>query len=642
VSEIVDLRGRADVLRLFQECVTRPERGDRTHRRLPVIVLLGMSGSGKTAVLDDISRSWNQVVPLARLDLGAPGEADLPPREVVLQLAFQLAKWCPQFGRMPFRRLMLCLVIAGAEINPQNRRHALADVRKAVIADTLKPEHHQAITKQLDYLIQARVVPTWSTMAANVLLRGAETALWRGRLRRISGLWPRRRQTRQPMDPRELLVDLGTGAEDLVDEMFCQAFLADLRAAYRRGLRAPGRTANCAVLLDNVNSPAGTAFLELLASCRAQLSGDPLAVVATSRAWLPTWNPLWTMPGTTGDGQGKQLVRVPELASLADWTERFDGDDHGWGYLVELPNLTTQEVVDLDAAGTRPRGSRAARFAHRLTTGHPLAVRGVLDGLNGLAGVKATIEMRRVLDQEHSPDGEPEPLCRIIRRRLLGEIDNNRWTTLVSFAVADDLEVGARLAGRVVKQDAGGTAEVLRFLQSRLLIINRDGRPALDPWLRRLVLHELAKTDAEDPRGWWTMHSLHRNFHNTNQNVLRTLYHGLAIGEIEPAIGYLAERLDHLTSEVDTQVWVDQLNSITSAPNQLSGELTPADQVEQLVAGSGNVTLARLVVAKWLLSDPLVDPEESLRGSVRRGFERLAEDAPPGYLVFIREADNYV
>ena len=637
MSEAVELRGRADVLRLFEECVTRPER--RAHRRLPVLVFLGMSGSGKTAILDGIGRLWNQVIPLARLDLGAPGEADLPPREIVLQLAFQLARWCPQFGRIPFRRLMLCLVIAGAEINPQNRTHALADVRKAVIADTMKSEHHQAINKQLDYLIQARVVPPWSATAASVLLRGAEMVAWRGRLRRISGLWPGRRQAQKPMDPRELLVDLGTGPEDLVDEMFCQAFLADLRTAYRRGLRAAGRTANCAALLDNVDSPAGTAFLELLASCRAQVPGDPLGVVATSRTWVPTWSPLWTYQDPPGNGH--QQVRTPELASLTDWADRLDGEDQGWAYLVGLPNLSVQEVVDLDAAGPRPMGSRAARFVHRLTTGHPLAVRGILDRRLDLAHTGSAAEIRRVLDEELSPDGTSDSLAGTLRRRLLGELNTNQRAIVASFAVADDLEVGARLAGRVVKQDSGGTADVLRILRNRLLIVDRDGRPALDPWLRRLVLHELAKTDADDPRGWWRLHSLHRSFHHTNHNVTRMLYHGLALGEVDPAIDYLAACLENLASEEDARVWVDQLDSITSAPNQLTGELTPADQVERLVATSQTVTLARLVVAKWLLSDPLVDPEESLRGSVRRGFERLAEDAPPGYLVFIREADNY-
>jgi hypothetical protein len=600
-----------------------------------------MPGSGKTALLDELDQLWDQVIPLARLDLGAPAQADLPPREIVVQLAFKLAKRCPQFGRMPFRLLMLCLLIAGADINPKNRDRALADVRNAVIADTVKSEREQAIDKAVDTLVQTRLVPSWSRMVAGVLLRGAETVLWRRRLRHVSGLWPHRDNARHAVNPRELLVDLGTGARDDVDDVFCQAFLADLRTAYQRGLRAHGRTANCAVLLDNVDSAAGSRFLQVLANCRAAAPGDPLVVFGTSRTWLPTWNPLWMVPGATRERAGRQQVRRPERASLADWTERVAGEaPDSWAYLVELPHLTAQEVVDLDAAGTHPVGSRSARFVHRLTTGHPMAARTILDTFGGPASSTA---MRGVLDTEHSADGGTNSVARTVLHRLLGDqdkFDTDAWATLTGVAVADDFEVGAQLAGRSGDQDATGKADVLRTLRTRLLVTTRDDRPALDPWLRRLVLHKLAK-HTEDPGGWRATHTRHRNFHSARGDHIRALYHGLAIGEIQPVIDYLAGRLGELNSEEDTRLWVDQLNTITSAPNQLTVVRTPSDQVEQLVSGMDNVTLARLVVARWLLSDPLADPEESLRASVRRGLERLADNTPPGYLVFIDEADKY-
>jgi hypothetical protein len=605
-------------------------------------VLLGMPGSGKTALLEGLGQLWDQVIPVARLDLGAPDQADLPPREIVVQLAFQLAKHRPQFGRMPFRLLMLCLLIAGADINPKNRDRALDDVRKAVISDTVRPEREQAINKAVDAFIQTRLVPSWSRMVAGVLLRGAETMLWRQRLRHVSGLWPRRGNTRHAVNPRELLVDLGTGARDVVDEVFCQALLADLRTAYQRGIRAHGRTANCAVLLDNVDSVAGSRFLQVLADCRTEAPGDPLVVFAASRTWLPAWSPLWTMPGATRDGVGRQQVRRPKDASFTDWTDRVAGTaSDSWRYLVELPHLTAQEVVDLDAAGTHPVGSRPARFVHRLTTGHPMAVRMVLDRFGGPA---TTAAMRGVLDTEHSAGGATDSMARTIMHRLLGdqdEVDEDAWATLTGFAVADDFEVGAQLAGRAGDQEAKGKADVLRTLRTRLLVTTRDGRPALDPWLRRLVLHELAK-HLEDPGNWWATHTRHRNFHSAKGNRIRALYHGLAIGEIQAVIDHLAGRLGELKSEEDARLWIGQLNTITSAPNRLTVDRTPADQVEQLVSGLDNVTLARLVVAKWLLSDPLADPEESLRASVRRGLERLADDTPPGYLVFIDEADKYI
>jgi hypothetical protein len=651
MSGVGELRGRAGVFDLFEKCVERP-KPRRQHRELPIVVLLGQPGSGKSAVLDDLDGRWGQVVPLARLDLGLESEANRPPREIVLQLAFQLARRCPQFGRMPFRHLMLCLVIAGAKIDPRNRQQALDEVRRAVIADAVSPHHKEAIAKHVGDLEIAHLLPPWSHAVAGILVRGLETVLWRRRLKLALGIWPGRGDASAAVDPRDLLVDLSVADADKVDEVFCEAFLADLRAAYRRGLRAAGRTANCAALLDNVGSSSGERFLDLLGRCRAHSpDGDPLVVVATSGRWVASWGRSWTTPGTTDDAQGKQRVRSLDQISMADWAACRDGlGRDSWGYLVMLPNLTVDEVTDLALTGNRALGKPAAEFVHRLTAGHPLGVRRVLDVLGRPA--EAAPAMRTVLDDEDTTGPEPVSLARAVRERMLRGIGAGQWATLASFAVAEDPQLVAKPAGGTGRggraaRDAPGAADLIRALRGAFLIVSTsNGRLVLDPWLRRLVMHELATMGDDHPDGWWAMHSRHRSHHQANRNIGRSLHHGLALGEIPPAVDHLATQFDVMRCDDDAERWVDELYSITSAPNRLTADRAgtpPGDRAEALVTASthDNPVLARLVVATWLLSDPLADPQASLRSSVRRSFERLAEVTPAGYLVFIREADRF-
>ncbi|HEU5469183.1 MAG TPA: hypothetical protein VFV67_00910 [Actinophytocola sp.] len=601
-----------------------------------MIVLLGVPGSGKTAVLGEIARRWERVIPLSRVDLDAKDMADRPPREIVIKLAFQMSEKRPQFGRIPFHHLMLCLAIVRAKIDTSDRGKALADVRTAIMADAVKSGYRAAIETAVDALVIGGLLPGRAGKLPGVLLRMCEVVLWRRQLRLGAGLRPRRSATQLPMNPHDLLVNLGVGHQDVVDELFCRAFLADLRVAYQRGLRAPGRTANCAVLLDNVDSSGGRHFLELLASCRAGTQGDPLLVVATSRTWQPSWAASWTLPNEAAGNHDRQQVRTPEQASLADWATNCAKGDGSWGYLIGLRNLTVQEVADLAAGGDHPLGLSAARFAHRLTHGHPLAVRKILDGLAGSTELPV---MRNILEVEDATVRNPEPvsIAQSILDRMLGDVYKNNQAMLCNIAVPVDVELG--VLGRT-GQDKAAMADLVRKLQARLLV-TRDTRPALDPWLRRLVLYSLAKVSGDDMDGWWMLHTTHRNHHDHSNNKVAKLYHGLALGEIEPVVSYLSERLTELKENADAHTWIDQLNSITCAPNRLTGDRTPTDRVEELTPRTGDRTLARLVVAKWLLSDPLADPEESLRDSVRRNLERMAEDAPAGYFVFMHEADRY-
>ena len=646
-----ELRGRAEVFELFEKCVERP-KPRRDHRELPTVVLLGQRGSGKSVVLDELGRRWGQVIPLARLDLGLEGEADRPPREIVLQLAFQLARKCPQFGRIPFRHLMLCLVIAGAKIDPRNRQRALDEVRRTVIADAVPPHRKEALTKHVSELEIARLLPSWSHAVAGILVRGAETVLWRRRLKLATGIRPGKDDAGSAVDPRDLLVDLSVADADQVDEVFCEAFLADLRAAYRRGLRAAGRTANCAALLDDVGSAGGRRFLDLLGRCRARSSGgDPLVVVATSAQWLSSWNTSWATPGTTADVAGRQPVRRLAQAGLDDWAAcRAGAGRDSWGYPVMLPNLTVDEVADLALAGNRALGRPVAEFVHRLTAGHPLGVRRVLDVLDRPAD--AAPAPYTVLDDEDTTGPTPVSLAGAVRERMLRGVDTGQWATLASFAVAEDPQLltgSAAGAGRGSKAalDIPAPTDLVRSLRDAFLLVSTsDGRLTLDPWLRRLVLHELARTDDDDRDGWWAVHTRYRNRHQTNRNVTRALHHGLALGEVTPVVDHLATSFDAMRSDAAAERWVGELYAITSAPNQQRPDLAgiPAvDRAEALVRTSApdHPVLARLVVATWLLSDPLADPEESLRGTVRRSFERLAEVAPAGYQVLANEAEHF-
>lgn len=609
------LAGRSGVVEdLIGSCVRRgPGAAERAD--LPVVVLVGPRGSGKTAALADIRERCGDRVPYAHSDLE---RAVKPPRAIVTELAFNLSRKFEGHSRIDFRQLWLCLLVKGAQLNQENREKALAQVRDSLAADAEFSERtNKVVDGVVDSVTQAGVVPWWFPLAVSTLLRGREALSWRRRLRRASEL--REATPQRSPNLQDVLVDIGVADSGLMDEVFCAAFLADLREAYRgRGGR---RKANCVALLDNVDSPNGMQFLDLLLHNRQRhrRDPDPLVVVGTSRQWHPRW-------GRQGS------ARSPEQAGLADWADRreLDRGPDSWWYPVELRDLTSTEVVEVGrfAAGTAP-------FVHELTRGHPWGMREVRTALGDQASGPA---MRGFL--EHRAADGPS-LAERARDYLLQDFDPAQREVLVGLSAAPNLELATRAEVRLGSDDDAGA---LHEVRTRLwTVLDRENRLALHPWLRRLLLHELANRPDDHPERWVVVHDRHRQHHRENGNTALALYHALALQDLGAVVAHLQRQFEEIDTEADVRPWLERLDLITAAPNRLRTDREPREQVEELArtvpAADGD--LARLVAAKWLMSDPLGDPGRTLRGIARSEFEQLARQARAGFVVFFGESEKY-
>ncbi|MER7012480.1 hypothetical protein ABT324_13760 [Saccharopolyspora sp. NPDC000359] len=610
------LAGRSGVVEdLVGSCVRRGS-GAAERANLPVVVLVGPRGSGKTAALDDVQERCADRVPCAHADLERVVK---PPRAIVTELAFNLSRKFDGQPRIRFRQLWLCLLVKGAQLNPENREKALAQVRESLAADAeFSDRTHNTVNGVVETIAQAGVVPAWSPLVASTLLRGGEAVRWRHRLRRASGL--RDATPQRSPNLQDVLVDIGVADSGLMDEVFCAAFLADLREAYR-GRGGSRRKANCVALLDNVDSASGTQLLDLLLDIRQRhrQEPDPLVVVATSRQWQARW--------------GRQdSARTPEQARFDDWVAHREADRgaDSWWYPVELRDLTPAEVVEAGRFG----GSTAP-YVHALTRGHPWGMRQVGAALGEQA---SGLAMRTFL--EHRTTDEPS-FAERAREYLLQDFDLVQRDVLVSLSAAPNLELATRAEVRLGQADDAG---VLHEIRKRMWAgLDGAGRLALHPWLRRLLLHELAARPDDHEERWVVVHDRHRQHHRQHGNTPLALYHALALGDLGAVVAHLQRQFDQIGTEADVAPWLARLELITEAPNRLRTDREPREQVEELarVVVPAEADLARLVAAKWLMSDPLGDPGRTLRGVVRSEFEQLARQARAGFVVFFGESEKY-
>ncbi|MGP3982126.1 hypothetical protein [Streptomyces sp. KR80] len=119
--------GLAEVADLAHECWLRPSA--EPERPLPVIVLLGRPGSGKTYALDHFE-AVTDGAPVARIDFAAAAEQR--PHEVCLHLAFLLARKHRGSKPLRFPRLLLGLLAVQPQLSLTDRGQAVRELRQAL------------------------------------------------------------------------------------------------------------------------------------------------------------------------------------------------------------------------------------------------------------------------------------------------------------------------------------------------------------------------------------------------------------------------------------------------------------------------------------------------------------------------------
>ncbi|MFD2471665.1 hypothetical protein [Amycolatopsis silviterrae] len=648
--------------RLVEELLSRP--GGQS-RPLPIAVALGVRGSGKSALLEEL-RTRCEDIPHALVDFERRDWEQIQPRELLGHLAFDLGRQWRQFGRIAFPRLWLCMLVLSAPVETGDRRVALRKLRDLIAENQPLERNRDAIVdvvKLVGGVTSGNNLPGWNE-ATDLLLRGLS---WYDR-RRLMG-----KVKAMPTghgNHQDFLIEIAKHAhgdeEDraAVDAIICDAFLADLRRAYS-GISGSRRTLNCLVLLDNAHTKGGQDFLRALAESRRHTpdEADPLVVVATSRTWNPDWGESWSMV-TAHPGSDREIRRNPEhRTSGLDWpvprqpahveTDWIPGQpDNRWTpwYLLELGTLSSGDVVDIAAAHDVHPTSRLPRFLTRLTDGHPGAVQEVLQTLAVRYEPANPNTLRESLyTKVTAADGGESTLLAEMCDYLLQDFSTASRQELVTASAAVDVEMLFHKEILDLRNPMGEGPLFKQLADQLWLRADPDdpSRYVLHPWLRRLLLRKLASRSDDHPLNWEKVHTRCRDFYEKNGRVAAARYHDLALENVDAVVTHLCKPLSAPHAEFDVptaEAWLAELDTITAAPNRLVENADPYTQVQHHVGeweGELETTVAWLVVSLWLARDPLGDPGGTLNATIESGFHHLAQGRGRGSMLLHERAERY-
>ncbi|PGH47640.1 hypothetical protein [Streptomyces sp. Ru87] len=648
-DQLVGLRGREPVLQLVRDCLALPPDADR-----PVTVLLGPSGIGATDLHAGIKEQLAPEVPCAYLNfLRADAGGGLPLRTVLAGVLRELGRKMRDFSEPAFPRLLVGLIATEAPLDSHHRPQDRRSVSK-LVRDRLRGPQGQGrydsllgpVTEVMGGLFGAP--PGVSEATREVLSAVAPRP---GRIPRrllARGIaWYGGGRVPPSEEPADALLDLnswqhGTGGQvkgpEDVERVLLRAFLADLRD-HARGLL---HHRSFLLLLDNCHTEAGRKFLRMLLELRHEdqvnrQGCDPLVTVASVHRWLDEWGPY------TGAQWNPEPVES-DRASLDHWaaTRSASGTEDYWWYPLELRPLRLTETRDVCAAV--PRGEETAPAVQRLTGGLPWAVRHTAATLAAAHREQPppaddpSLPLRRVpgLRPPHPATGPEQPapsLADASLGYLLEELaeDPGSRSVLIRWSAARDLSVCAR----VLTSGAGHRGSSLRDgLRERwLLSDSEDGRLVLHPWLRRLLLWELGSDEAL----WRDTHERLAEHYRTGpqgqpeqepgvDTELEEAYHSLALGRTGPVAALLTRRFTSRTSEE----WIRDFDLVTSAPNRLDKSRPPLALLDSLTPGDHGPAMSlasvvhRMVVARWIWSDPLSDPGRRLNAVLASAYDHVA------------------
>ncbi len=639
MTEGATLLGRSGIDALFTDCIRRQADGSSA-RPLPVVVLFGKRGSGKTWTLKYLEGrcKGSDAIPYVSVDRATRPDSSVWQLSCEIADSFHAKKWLG-FGRLNFPRVTLARLAAQHKNLPENLdpESAREELRKQL---RIQFKHHvDPVIDLVTNLLPALSTPQWiiSTIVSSIrLIARSNRAVERLYQRGLQ--WYGVQFGNSETSGLSVLVELNrrfqsNNQSEFAASMLLEAFLDDLADVFTRR-----RDFNCAILLDNCDDPGGTGFLNLLAerrSCRPER--DQLVVVAASRTRLDLidFDRSWVFPWEP-DRSGAPRMPDPDQASYTSWQDnRARGTDLGsWWYPVHLRDLRGDELRQ----DYRQRRLHHPAFVSRFTGGHPWSAHRVHKP--GSSGALANI-----LSEAELLNMPAEFARQEAAEYLLADLPPALRPTLVRWSAARDISAAAALA------DGGG--DLRSELEKRLWLVSNSnplpktnpGGPQLDPWLRRILLRELA----EDAERWSQVHHSLYDYAKQSPHRLNAAYHKLACGELSQAVDYLTEEFGWM----DADSWIEKFDAVTEAPSRASAE-TPVERHDQLVCARGPLDdgpldqkarirkiLWSLVAARWIWSDQLGDPKVSLKDTIADGYARLADESWAGAARYRREARTY-
>ncbi|WP_333772295.1 hypothetical protein [Streptomyces sp. IBSBF 3136] len=652
----------------------RPTPRTLPERDLPVVLLLGSRGSGKSHLLRRLADSGKER-PTALVRLPAIG--DMKPRDIVAKLAGELCRPVPRLPRLYFPRLAIGLVTLALDALPLDARAAERQLRTAL----LKPRELDARVPGISELVETLIRVFFSTVpflgAINSALRLAP--LVPVPLTRWSPLtWYG--NGGDPFSELRMLHDRSRSDfeedQEHVEVTMIKAFLADLRAAYPRAYD----TTRPAALLDDVDHPGGRYFLDLLAGIRAEdrTVADPLVVFGTA-------SDSNAVPGPSSQDFERVQMRWSDEASFDNWFPLRGKplDQTEWDfYCVRLRDLGPDVVEDMKPV-VRGQLPDIPALVHGLTGGHAQGAALLLGAVAGEATARWTLtEVTRSLLRPPGGDPGPAPTgvtAEAALAHLMRDVfDDEQQAALTLWAAARDYPT-AWDSGLLNSFSPEFRHGLPRALEPRLWVVDAEAQDAaarggvrgpggaggpgaaaargrvLHPWLRLLLLTRLADArpgTAHMPAGldsWDSVHTYLQQKATDNRRTLDVQYHALAQEQVKPVVDHLAAGL--IAQPVALDEWMRELYTITGAPLRYStaGE-TASTRARTLAETTGfrpdslKYALALLVSALCLAGDarnriPVAGPH-SLRNLIADGFTAVADRSGHGSLSVEAEKFN--
>ncbi|WP_329167379.1 hypothetical protein OG709_20800 [Streptomyces sp. NBC_01267] len=649
----------------YQQTPTEAFAGGRDD--LPVAVLTGGRGMGKTVVLKQLRTNYRGRTPVALIDCEHPDFAAIPsshPRapfwspvtEALSVLGEQLGPAVRGAGAVEFPRLAAGLMaIASTGWDPNNRQQVHDEaLRLGMLVES--GSRLKSLSRGWLVKITAKFAALWTgappgldvivettveSLLEDLFDRGQRAAAnWYGQYPGAGGQAKRGLNLMALQFHRERDSD----ARALAERHLVGALRADLRAAYQ-GMGRLRRVGRPLVLLDNVQAPLGRRLLEPVLRDRAAGRPDQVVFIAALRGY--------DHPAL----RSAERCALPQVTHTTPWTR---GTEVASGALVvELTALGPEHVRQMlgreDPAMRTP--PLLARSVHRLTGGRPLGV-ALLTKAAGQAVQLAGPTVPVAEGPEHLTPGsllsrpvllrEDEPGRPTVTELLQQLVDPARLDRLAVLAAAHGTADAEQLAAARLDHD-GGRAGVLPMRD----LLTGEYWPVApdhfigDPFLRTLLLHRLRHPDGEastTSERWREVQETMRDL--CAETAPRRLHHELALGRTENAVTYLRDTFG-VSSAAD---WLDELRFIASAPyfadhddrravalGRTDAEQVTPDGIDRIF----HLRIRRLLYCVWQLTDLLALPDEGLAEKMGDELGQLSGLHPTGNEVLWHASRNW-
>jgi len=687
VSEGSPLYGRDPLLRSLVPRLTglafdERSRTAREHQGdLPVVLVTGYHGIGRSAVLAELGACYRERLPLAHVRVvatetaafpSAPADGGVPTASTVVEILAELVCGLAPGLRRRFPVLLpgLFAVSGWHHGNAEQRDAACLRFARLLLACRLTGGDENALRHAWATAVEGRleaVGPEDAIGAEPVLpsdapgpsdasdpsdrdaVTAAVVAEYAERYPSAPAQeWYRRRFPRgaEGQDPLVLLgqwFQQGGDYRHAAEQSLMAAFLHDVAASYGR-LQRWNREPWPLILLDDTHHPAGQNFLDLLLEHRAmpeRPDREELVVVATR------------LGGPPEDASAAVHRNLPDLVKSSGWERK--GLRPSAGLLtVPLTPLSRDDILPLLVPDrpARPLHPYLASAVHSLTGGHPAVTTvlcaAVLDATAKGAGVGP-----RDLLHLHAEDGRP--VTEALLEQLLPDRRQRDRLTLLSLArdstAAEALADHLRLQGPD-QLPANSATDYLEEQQWQRLT-PPDEPLVTDPLLRTLLVHEARRTSraADDGRGWQDIHRFLRMHHaqRGESGEADALRHTLAAGNTEAVVAMLAEEFQSEQDEHAAGHWLVCLQYAATAPTPPAGEWTDDRMQVALGAHDGRYAglheiercVNRLLHALWHVSEPHAEPDPDMCKAVGEELAYLSPRHPSWHAVLGQAARSW-